>query len=162
MVRLARVVAPGMPHHITPRGHRRQQAVFCAEDYQDYIALRGAWGRSCAGEGWAYCLMPNPVHWIAVPDSADGLRRAIGDAPRRDTRRGTFREGWRGHLWQGRFASCARDAPSLRAAARSREQNPVRAGLAASPWEDPGSSARAQVAGRADSLVKTAPLLAGC
>jgi putative transposase len=28
---------------------------------------------------WAYCLMPDHVHLIAVPQSADGLRRAIGD-----------------------------------------------------------------------------------
>ena len=27
----------------------------------------------------AYCLMPNHVHLIAVPKSADGLRRAIGE-----------------------------------------------------------------------------------
>jgi putative transposase len=158
-VRLARVVASGMPHHITPRGNRRQQTVFCAEAYQDHIALMGAWCRSCAGEGWAYWLMPTHVHVIAVPESEDGLRRAIGEAHRRYTRRVNFREGWRGHLWQGRFASCARDEPSLLAAARYSAQNPVRAGLAASPWEYPWSSARAQVAGRDDALVKAAPLL---
>ena len=27
---------------------------------------------------WAYCLMPNDVYLIVVPDSADGLRRATG------------------------------------------------------------------------------------
>jgi REP element-mobilizing transposase RayT len=54
---------------------------------------------------WAYCLMPNHVHLIAVPKSQDGLRRAIGEAHRRYTRRVNFRERWRGHLWQGRFAS---------------------------------------------------------
>ena len=56
-------------------------------------------------EIWAYCLMPNHVHLIAVPHSADGLRRAIGEVHRRYTRAVNFREGWRGHLWQGRFAS---------------------------------------------------------
>jgi putative transposase len=117
------------------------------------------WCRSCAVEVWAYCLMPNHVHLIAVPDSDDGLRRAIGEAHRRYTRRVNFREGWRGHLWQGRFASCAMDEPYLLAAARYIEQNPVRAGLAARPWEYPWSSASAHVAGRDDALVKAAPLL---
>ena len=98
MVRLARVVAPGMPHHITQRGNRRQQTFFCAEDYQAYLALMEEWCRSCAVEVWAYCLMPNHVHLIAVPESADGLRRAIGEAHRQYTRRVNFREGWRGHL----------------------------------------------------------------
>jgi hypothetical protein len=41
MVRLARVVAPGIPHHITQRGNRRQETFFCAEDYQEYVALTG-------------------------------------------------------------------------------------------------------------------------
>lgn len=105
MVRLARVVVPGLPHHITQRGNRRQETFFCVEDYQEYLALIGEWYRACAVEVWAYCLMPNHVHLIAVPESADGLRRAIGEAHRRYTRRMNFREGWRGHLWQGRFAS---------------------------------------------------------
>ena len=56
-------------------------------------------------EVWAYCLMPNHVHLIAVPQSEDALARAIGEAHRRYTRRINFREGWRGYLWQGRFAS---------------------------------------------------------
>ena len=47
----------------------------------------------------AYCLMPNHVHLIAVPHSADGLRRTFGDVHRRYTRMVNFREGWRGHLW---------------------------------------------------------------
>ena len=96
---------------------------------------------------------------IAVPDSEDGLRRAIGEAQRRYTRRVNFREGWRGHLWQGRFASCPMDERYLPAAARYIEQNPVRARLAARPWEYPWSSARAHVAGRDDALVTVAPLL---
>jgi len=37
------------------------------------------------------------------------LRQAIGEAHRRYTRRGNFRKGWRGHLWQGRFALFALD-----------------------------------------------------
>jgi REP element-mobilizing transposase RayT len=31
MARLARVVATGLPHHITQRGNRRQQTLFCAD-----------------------------------------------------------------------------------------------------------------------------------
>jgi len=53
--------------------------------------------------------MPNHVHLIVVPESEDGLRRGIGEAHRRYSRRINFREGWRGHLWQGRFASFPMD-----------------------------------------------------
>jgi len=159
MPRIARVVAPGIPHHVTQRGNRRQETFFCAEDYQAYIALLGQWCRNCEVAVWAYCLMPNHVHVIVVPKSEDGLRRAIGEAHRRYTRRVNFREGWRGHLWQGRFASFALDEKYLLAAARYIEQNPVRAGLAARPWEYPWSSAAAHVSGRDDSLVKVSLLL---
>jgi len=55
--------------------------------------------------------MPNHVHLIAVPESEDGLARAIGEAHRRYTRRINFREKWRGYLWQGRFGSFVMDEP---------------------------------------------------
>ena len=64
-------------------------------------------------EIWAYCLMPNHIHLIAVPHTQDGLQQAIGEAHRRYTRQINFREKWRGYLWQGRFASFIMDKPYL-------------------------------------------------
>jgi len=57
----------------------------------------------------AYRLAPNHVHLIAVPQSADAPRRVIGEVHRRFTRMVNFREGWRGHLWQGWLASFVLD-----------------------------------------------------
>ena len=70
-----------------------------------------------------------------------------------------FREGWRGHLWQGRFASFVLDEPYLLAAARYVELNPVRAGLINAPSRYPWSSAWAHLRNRDDALVRVAPLL---
>ncbi|MBI5463436.1 MAG: transposase [Ignavibacteriales bacterium] len=159
MARLARLVGPGVPHHITQRGNRRQRTFFCDEDYVVYVELMAVWCFRFNVEVWAYCLMPNHVHLIAVPSSEDGLRRAIGEAHRRYSRRINFREGWRGHLWQGRFASYPMDERYLLAAARYVELNPVRAGLVKSPGVYPWSSAAAHLTGRDDMLVKVAPLL---
>ena len=39
--------------------------------------------------------MPNHVHLIATPETAEGLRRGIGEAHRRYARHVNFREGWR-------------------------------------------------------------------
>ena len=39
MGRLARVVVPGVAHHITQRGNRRQQTFFQEEDCRAYLAL---------------------------------------------------------------------------------------------------------------------------
>jgi putative transposase len=160
MARLARVVIPGMPHHVTQRGNRRQQTFFHDHDYAAYLELLAEW---CAKEGveiWAYCLMPNHIHLIAVPNCEQSLRRAIGEAHRRYTRRINFRQKWRGYLWQGRFGSFVMDEPYLLAAARYVELNPVRALLAASADEWRWSSARAHLLGCDDRLVKVAPLLA--
>ena len=85
MARLARLVVPGLPHHITQRGNRRQQTFFHAEDYAAYLELMSEWCGERGVEVWAYCLMPNHVHLITVPQSEDGLRRAIGEAHRRYT-----------------------------------------------------------------------------
>lgn len=159
MARIARVIAPGLPHHITQRGNRRMPAFFRNEDYEAYTALMAEWCRRCRVEVWAYCLMPNHVHLIAVPETEEGLRQAIGEAHRRYTRMINARAGWSGHLWQGRFASFVMDESYLLAATRYVELNPVRARLTADPFAWRWSSASAHLAGQDDSLVKVAPLL---
>ena len=159
MPRIARVVAPGLPHHITQRGNRRQQTFFCEEDYQAYLAFMSEWCLKCQVEIWAYCLMPNHVHLIAVPKSEEGLRRAIGEAHKKYSNRINSRENWRGHLWQGRFLSFPMDDHYLLVTARYIEMNPVRARLVNSPEDYPWSSAKAHLNGYDDHLVKSKPLL---
>jgi len=153
MARLARVVVPGYPHHVTQRGNRRLPTFFSDDDYEAYLALMAEQCAACGVAIWAWCLMPNHVHLVAVPETAEALARGIGEAHRRYTRRVNFREGWRGYLWQGRFASCPMDAAHTLAAARYVERNPVRAGLVPRAWEWPWSSARAHVEGRGDGLI---------
>jgi putative transposase len=159
MARLARAVAVGIPHHVTQRGNRRQNVFFSEADYAAYAALLAEGCRSAGVAVWAYCLMPNHVHLILVPSTSDGLRAALGEAHRRYTRRINFREGWRGYLWQGRFASFAMDEDYLLACARYVELNPVRAGLVVRPEAWRWSSAAAHLAGHDDALVESAPLL---
>ena len=159
MARLARVVVPGVAHHVTQRGNRRQQVFFDDGDYQAYRSLLAEGCRAAGVAVWAYCLMPNHVHLILVPQTEGGLRAALAEAHRRYTRRVNFREGWRGYLWQGRFASVAMDGDHLLAAARYVELNPVRARLAPRADQWPWSSARAHMAGRDDGLVTVAPML---
>jgi len=159
MARIARVVAPHFPHHITQRGNRRLPTFFKPEDYRSYLALMA---KSCAKwkvEIWAYCLMSNHVHLIAVPTIPEGLSRAIGEAHRGYTRLINSREGWRGYLWQGRFSSFVMDQNHLIAAAHYIEHNPVRAGLTRGPASYKWSSAKAHLSGKDDVLVKAAPLL---
>ena len=55
MARIARVIAPGFPHHLTQRGNRRQQTFFCDDDYQSYLQVMAEWCRKCGVEIWAWC-----------------------------------------------------------------------------------------------------------
>jgi putative transposase len=159
MARLARAVVAGYPHHITQRGNRRLPTFFSDEDYEAYLALMAAHGAACGVEVWAWCLMPNHVHLVAVPKTAEALARAVGEAHRRYTRGINFREGWRGHLWQERFFSCVLDGPHALAAARYVERNPVRAGLVKRAWDWPWSSAAGHGAcGRADAQGRPSPV----
>lgn len=159
MARIARAVAPGYPHHITQRGNRRQQTFFCDEDYEAYLLLMAEWCLKHKVECWAYCLMPNHVHLILVPSDKVGLKLSVGEAHRRYTRMVNSREGWRGHLWQGRFSSFIMDEKYLLACAKYIELNPVRAGLVKNPYDWKWSSARYHLDGEDDILVKTEPLL---
>ncbi|MFO7650645.1 MAG: transposase [bacterium] len=159
MARFARAVVPGVPHHITQRGNRRQNVFFRDADYEAYLRLMEEWCRKCGVEVWAYCLMPNHVHLVAVPEQEDSLARALGEAHRRYTVSVNKREYWTGYLWQGRFASFPMDEEYLQASVRYIELNPVRAGLVKQARHWPWSSARAHLAGRNDELVRVKPML---
>jgi len=159
MARLARVVIPGFPHHVTQRGNRRERTFFGDGDYALYRDLIADAARKAGSEIWAYCLMPNHVHMIIVPSTQDGLRRTFADAHRRYTGHINARLKVTGHLWQGRFGSVVMDEEHLYHAVRYVSLNPVRAGLVrhAAEWE--WSSARAHKAGRSDGLVTVKPVL---
>jgi len=45
MARMARVVVPNFPHHVTQRGNRRQKTFFCEDDYRLYIDLVAEFSR---------------------------------------------------------------------------------------------------------------------
>ncbi len=69
------------------------------------------------------------------------------------------REGWTGHLWQGRDGSDPiRTDAALINAVRYIERNPVAAGLVASPQDWPWSSAREHMAEVAEPILDDSDL----
>jgi putative transposase len=158
MPRAARLVLPGIPHHVTQRGNRRQPTFFSEADYALYLGLLRYWCEKSGTAVWAWCLMPNHVHLVLVPSREGGLRAALGPAHRRYTWEVNQRENWRGHLWQARFASFPMDEAHLQACLRYVELNPVRAGLAARAEDWRWSSARAHLGLSADGLTDMAPM----
>lgn len=145
MARLARIVIPRVPYHVTQRGNRRLPVFFSDGDRLLYLRILREQAQRYQLQIWAYCLMDNHVHLIVVPEEKSSLARGIGETHRRYTRYINHREGWKGYLWQGRFASFPLDEGYLYAAIRYVERNPVRAGLVRNAEEYPWSSARAHV-----------------
>jgi putative transposase len=153
MARIARVVAAGMPHHVVQRGNRRQDVFFSDEDKRNYLKILKEQSELHGVEYWAYCLMDNHVHLIAVPQGPESLAKAIGETHRRYTRMINFREGWRGYLWQGRFHSFVLGERHLYAAMRYVERNPVRAKMVSRAEEYSWSSARAHAFKKHDEII---------
>ena len=158
MPRIARIVIPGQPHHITQRGNRRQDTFFSTTDYRVYLRFMAEWCEKQRVDIWCYCLMPNHIHLIAVPKTEKSLARAIGEAHRRYTCYVNNKKKWYGYLWQGRFSSFPMDEHHLLTAARYIELNPVRAGIVADPSDYPWSSCRAHLNGSNDMLVNARAL----
>ena len=159
MSRLARVVVPGIPHHVTQRGGRKQQTFFNSDDYRRYLVILAERLGDVDIEVWAYCLMPNHVHFVVVPSRSEALAKLLQYVHQKYAREINMREGWQGHLWQQRFFSVPMDETYLVAAVRYVELNPVRAGLCAHPRDWPWSSVHAHEQGTDDGVVTVAPML---
>jgi putative transposase len=160
MPRASRIVVPYTPHHVTQRGNRRQTTFFRDGDYLRYLQLAAEFCAKACVECWGYCLMPNHVHLILVPQTVNGLRAALAPLHWRYTFEVNRRERWTGCLWQGRFASFPMDDDYFLQCSRYVGLNPVRAGLTQRAEDWPWSSVRAHIAGVDDALVRTAPLAA--
>jgi len=158
MPRFPRLVVPGYPHHITQRGIRRQQTFFDDADYRTYIELIKELKVKAGVDIWAYCLMPNHVHVVAVPKEKLSLARLFGQAHHRYAKRVNAIHDWRGHLWQERFYSVAMDETHTFAAIRYVELNPVRAGLCKRAESWPWSSAHGNLGLRHDDLIDRSAL----
>src|SRR5258708_7446303 len=106
MPRTARAVMVGMPHHITQRGSRRFDVFRDNSDRLEYIELFRESCRRFLLRIWAYCLMSNHVHYIAVPEREDSIAKTFHRAHGAYAKRFNVKYGSVGHLWQERPFSC--------------------------------------------------------
>ena len=137
----------GVPHHVVQRGSYRQQTFFSDADYQTYL---GFLARSTLRRGvriLGYCLLPNHVHLIVIPDFAESLSRAIGESHGAYSRWLNHRLRRQGHLWQRRFFAAPMDRPHLIEALRYVDLNPVRARMVERAEQYRWSSAVAHLQG---------------
>ena len=142
MARIARIVVPGLPHHVTQRGNHRATIFFGEGDYalyKRYLAEEAEGGRR--GVGLLPDAEPCAPHPRAPRRGRPRPRHRRGP-PRRYTAFVNARARQTGHLFQSRFASAAMDEAHLMAAFIYVALNPVRARLVARAEDWPWSSAR--------------------
>lgn len=151
MPRVARIVIPGCPHHVTQRGNNQQDVFFVDDDRRTYLALLKDRCEAAGVTIVGYCLMTNHVHLIAVPAYEASLAAALGRTHFSYTQYINRVHTRSGHLWQNRFYSCGLDEPHLWTALRYVERNPVRARLVRAAWRYPWSSAAAHIGERPDA-----------
>ena len=133
MGRFNRVVAIGVPHHVTQRGNGRHFILDCDADRTVYLQLLRENLSLYGVELIGYCLMSNHVHLIAIPRKTDGLAQALKQTHGRYASYWNVSHQSSGHVWQGRYYSCPLDEAHLWEALRSTELNPLRAQLVAAP-----------------------------
>ncbi len=148
MARYLRLVVPGLPHHVTQRGNRGQTVFRSQMDLRKYCAVADRCLEENGVEVMAFCLMPNHVHFVLVPPEEDSLSKVMHRMNTTFALYSNLTWSCSGHLWQGRFFSCALDETHLYNALRYVELNPVRAGMVVRPVEYRWSSARAHLLGR--------------
>lgn len=145
MPHIARIVAVGLPHHITQRGNYRQDVFLDDNDRIQYLSWLKEYSTKFGLSILVYCLMQNHTHFIAIPSRKDSLSKTFNTSHMRYSQYFNRKRKVTGHLWQGRFYSCVLDEPHLMTAARYIERNPVRAGMVKKPWQWRWSSAQAHI-----------------
>lgn len=132
---------PDVPHHVVQKGNHGLDIFHSDDDCVRYVTILR---RQCERTGLTvqgYCLMPNHVHLVVTPSSEGSLSSAVGQAHHLYARRLNLGAERTGHVWEGRFYSCALDEAHFVRALVYVDRNPVRAGLARKPWEWRWSSA---------------------
>ena len=147
MPRLARIVVPGLSHHITQRGNNKQDVFFVDDDKWRYLRILKEQSIEYGFSVLGYCLMTNHVHIVGVPGKEESLAKTIGRTNFLYTQYVNRMHGRSGHLWQNRFYSCAMDENYFWTSLRYVEQNPVQAKMVRVPWTYPFSSALMHIGG---------------
>ena len=142
MSRQSRLVLPGIPHHITQRGNRRQVVFYNDQDRRNYLELLREYFDKFNIYLLGYCLMTNHTHKVVIPPQEDSLHLAFKAIHRRYAFHKNRALGWCGHFWQERFFSSPIEDRALSTVLRYVEMNPVRAGMVSRPEDYKWSSAR--------------------
>ncbi|PVY70103.1 putative transposase, partial [Tamilnaduibacter salinus] len=127
----ARVIVPGLPHHIVQRGHNRQPVFIEVQDFTYYLSNLKEWKQALGLKVYSYCLMTNHVHLVVeASDELAAIPQLMKRLAARQTRYVNALERRSGSLWEGRYKISPIDTDEyLLSCCRYVELNPVKAGM---------------------------------
>jgi putative transposase len=157
MARPQRIAYEGAVYHVTARGNERRTIFRDDADHERFLRVLGESVTRFEVRLYLFCLMSNHVHLVAIPHEEEALAQAVGRTHFRYTRHVNRLHRRSGHLWQGRFYSCALDGRHLWPALKYVELNPVRAKLCRRAWQYAWSSAALHVDEKAESELLNLP-----
>lgn len=137
----------GVPHHVTQRSGGGQDLFISDRDRELYLDLVFRHAKHYLLRVQGFCLMRDHVHFLVEPYLSNSLAWVFGRAHADYARYLNVRERRGGHLWHGRFSSCAVAEDRAWAVLAHIETNPVRAGLVEVAEDYSWSSAREHALG---------------
>lgn len=155
MARLPRLTLPGLPHYVVQRGNNLQAIFLDGQDYACMKDLLREMGRRFAVEIHAFVLLPNQIHLLVTPETAESLPQFMQSLGRSYVRTFNNRHGRSGTLWEGRYRGTVLEPQAwLLPAMVVLETQPVEAGLASRAVDYPWSSARHNAGAQTDGMVR--------
>ena len=158
MARLPRLTLPGQPHYVVQRGNN-QQAIFV--DTQDYACMKDLlreMGRRFGVEIHAFILLPNQMHLLVTPQTAESLPQFMQSVGRTYVRTFNNRHGRSGTLWEGRYRATVLEPQAwLLPAMVVLENQALVQGLTGRAVDYGWSSARHNAGAQVDGMVRLHP-----
>ena len=159
MPRGPRLEIAGVPLHLVQRGVNRCAVFLNHQDRGFYLSLLHQAFTANGVALHAYMLMSNHVHLLASSAVPGQISRAMQWLNQCYVRAFNVHHERTGTLWESRFrSSLVQTDRHLLEVLRYIELNPVRAGIAASPWDHAWSSVHAHLGRRVDARLSPHPL----
>ncbi|MBQ0133244.1 MAG: transposase [Comamonas sp.] len=158
MARLPRLTLPGQPHYVLQRGNNLQPIFIDGQDYASMKDLLREMGRRFGVELHAFILLPNQVHLLVTPETADSLPQFMQSVGRSYVRTFNNRHGRSGTLWEGRYRATVLEPQAwMLPAMVVLESQAVQHGVAARAVDYPWSSARHNAGAQVEGMLRFHP-----
>jgi len=145
--------------HITIRGNNKRCVFRRDSDYARFESILKRYKKMFDFYLYHYALMKNHVHIILRTTEKSDISKVMQGIALSYYHYYRRKNGYVGHLWQGRFKSpIIEDNRYLLTAALYVEKNPVEAGLVKDPAEYLWSSYRHYALGEANPIIDTNPI----